>query len=101
MMLYAWCRHADDVVDGQVLGSTPEAGGDPAARLMTLKAQTLDALHGKGAISAPFAALRHDMPDRWPLDLIDGFAMDVAGRQYRTICRIGSPLIASTFRTGI
>ena len=46
-------------------------------------------------------ALRHDMPDRWPLDLIDGFAMGVAGRQYRTICRIGSPLIASAFRAGI
>lgn len=90
VMLYAWCRHADDVVDGQVLGGAPEAGGDPAARLAALKAETLEALHGTGPVSTPFAALRavarrHDFPDRWPLDLIDGFAMDVAGREYRTL----------------
>ncbi|SDK78617.1 phytoene/squalene synthase family protein [Paracoccus chinensis] len=90
VMLYAWCRHADDVVDGQELGSTPVAQGDPAERLARLKAETLEALHGSGPISPPFAALRavarrHDFPDRWPLDLIDGFAMDVAGRDYRTL----------------
>ena len=90
VMLYAWCRHADDVVDGQTLGSAPEAGGDPPERLARLKADTLDALHGSGPVSAPFAALRavarrHDFPDRWPMDLIDGFAMDVAGREYRTL----------------
>lgn len=90
VMLYAWCRHADDVVDGQELGSTPMAQGDPAERLARLKADTLEALHGSGPVGAPFAALRavarrHDFPDRWPLDLIDGFAMDVAGRDYRTL----------------
>ncbi len=90
VMLYAWCRHADDVVDGQELGSTPQAGGDPADRLARLKADTMEALHGSGPVSAPFAALRavarrHDFPDRWPLDLIDGFAMDVQGRDYRTL----------------
>ena len=90
VMLYAWCRHADDVVDGQELGSTPQAGGDPAERLARLKADTMEALHGSGPVSAPFAALRavarrHDFPDRWPLDLIDGFAMDVRGRDYRTL----------------
>ena len=90
VMLYAWCRHADDVVDGQELGSTPQAGGDPAERLARLKADTMEALHGSGPVSAPFAALRagarrHDFPDRWPMDLIDGFAMDVQGRHYRTL----------------
>lgn len=90
VMLYAWCRHADDVVDGQTLGSAPEAGGDPARRLAALRAETLHALHGNGPTTAPFAALRavarrHEFPDRWPLDLIDGFAMDVAGRDYRTL----------------
>ncbi|WP_112872817.1 phytoene/squalene synthase family protein [Paracoccus endophyticus] len=90
VMLYAWCRHADDVVDGQELGSAPAAQGDPAERLARLKAETLEALHGTGPLSPPFAALRavarrHDFPDRWPLDLIDGFAMDVAGRNYRTL----------------
>lgn len=90
VMLYAWCRHADDVVDGQELGSMPVAQGDPAERLSRLKADTLEALHGSGPLSPPFAALRtvarrHDFPDRWPLDLIDGFAMDVAGRDYRKL----------------
>lgn len=90
VMLYAWCRHADDVVDGQHLGSAPEAGGDPAARLTALKAETLDALRGDGPADPPFAALRavarrHDLPEAWPLALIDGFAMDVEGRRYRTI----------------
>lgn len=90
VMLYAWCRYADDVVDGQILGSSPETPEDPAARLAALKAQTLEALHGSGPLTPPFAALRavarrHDFPDRWPLDLIDGFAMDVAGRDYRSL----------------
>lgn len=90
VMLYAWCRHADDLVDGQDLGGAAVAQDDPAERLARLKAETLDALHGSGPVSAPFAALRavarrHDFPERWPLDLIDGFAMDVAGRDYRTL----------------
>ncbi|MBB1491310.1 MULTISPECIES: phytoene/squalene synthase family protein [unclassified Paracoccus (in: a-proteobacteria)] len=90
IMLYAWCRHADDVVDGQELGSAPQAGGDPEERLARLKAETLEALHGTGPMTPPFAALqavarRHDFPDRWPMDLIDGFAMDVEGRAYRTL----------------
>ncbi|WP_040596018.1 phytoene/squalene synthase family protein [Paracoccus zeaxanthinifaciens] len=90
VMLYAWCRHADDVIDGQVMGSAPEAGGDPQARLDALRADTLAALHEDGPMSPPFAALRqvarrHDFPDLWPMDLIEGFAMDVADREYRSL----------------
>lgn len=90
VMLYAWCRHADDVVDGQNLGSTPLGAGDAVARLAALKAETLKALRGQSLVAAPFDALRavarrHDFPERWPMDLIEGFAMDVAGREYRTL----------------
>ena len=90
VMLYAWCRHADDVIDGQALGSRPELVTDPQARLEDLRAMTLAALHGDGPVSPPFAALRavarrHDFPDRWPLDLIEGFAMDVEARDYRSL----------------
>ncbi len=53
VMLYAWCRHADDVVDGQDLGSAPQTGGDPAARLDGLRRDTLQALHGAGPVDAP------------------------------------------------
>ncbi|SCY69176.1 phytoene/squalene synthase family protein [Paracoccus tibetensis] len=90
VMLYAWCRHADDVIDGQDLGSRPELGADPEARLVQLRADTLEALHGTAPMSPPFEALRtvarrHDFPERWPLDLIAGFEMDVEARQYRTL----------------
>jgi phytoene synthase len=87
VQLYAWCRHVDDVVDNQVLGRAPSGGGDPRARLEGLRAETLAALRGDERVSAPFAALRtvarrHEFPERWPLDLIDGMAMDVEGRCY-------------------
>lgn len=90
VMLYAWCRHADDVVDGQVLGDAPQGPADAGARLAALRAETLAALHGAGPVAPPFAALRavarrHDMPEAWPMALIRGFAMDVEGRHYATI----------------
>lgn len=90
VMLYAWCRHADDVIDGQVLGNQPELTGDPQNRLEELRRDTIEALHGQGPATPPFAALRavarrHDFPDRWPLDLIQGFAMDVEDRDYRSL----------------
>lgn len=90
VMLYAWCRYADDVIDGQELGSRPDGATDPEARLSGLRADTLQALHGDRPMAPPFEALRavarrHDFPERWPLDLIDGFAMDVGARDYRTL----------------
>lgn len=90
VMLYAWCRHADDVIDGQVLGSAPGRVDDPQARLAALRAETLCALERDDPVSDPFLALRtvarrHDFPAEWPLALIDGFAMDVEGRSYLTI----------------
>lgn len=90
VMLYAWCRYADDVIDGQDLGSRPDPSPDPEARLARLRADTIEALHGSAPMSPPFAALRqvarrHDFPDRWPLDLIEGFAMDVRAQRYRSL----------------
>ncbi|TPE46458.1 phytoene/squalene synthase family protein [Amaricoccus solimangrovi] len=87
VQLYAWCRHADDVIDGQALGSAPASVADAADRLAGLRAETLAALRGDGPVSAPFASLRtvarrHGFPESWPLDLIDGLAMDVEGRSY-------------------
>ncbi|MBV8971331.1 MAG: squalene/phytoene synthase family protein, partial [Sphingomonadaceae bacterium] len=44
-LLYAWCRHADDVIDGQVDGFGRVAGeGTPAERLERLEAATRRAL---------------------------------------------------------
>lgn len=91
-LLYAWCRRCDDEIDGQDHGHghediTPQ---EQRRRLERLYDQTRRALAGQPTEDPTFAAfqrvaLRHDLPERWPLDLIDGFAMDVDHRQYRTI----------------
>ncbi len=96
-MLYAWCRHCDDVIDGQEFGyqtsDTAASSAGAQARLVKLRAETLTALEGDlvaGPDQDVFAALatvvaRHDIPNRHPLELIDGFAMDVEGRTYATL----------------
>jgi 15-cis-phytoene synthase len=91
-LLYAWCRHCDDVIDGQELGfrSAGPATHDPKSELDKLRQQTSDALAGKAMSTPVFQAFqavmtRHDIPARHAFELLDGFAMDVDGRRYRTI----------------
>ncbi|WP_406857854.1 phytoene/squalene synthase family protein [Alsobacter sp. KACC 23698] len=91
-LLYAWCRYCDDEIDGQDLGFPSAARGprNPAERLEAIRSQTRKALAGADVLAAPFRALqhvarRHDIPSRYPLDLIDGFAMDVEGRRYERL----------------
>ncbi|MBB4660111.1 phytoene/squalene synthase family protein [Parvularcula dongshanensis] len=94
-MLYAWCRHCDDVIDGQNLGfgEDSKAGAAHTPRrsdLDALRSETLAALRGGEVSSAPMAAFREvalatDMPAHHPLDLLRGFEMDVEARDYRTI----------------
>ena len=128
MLLYAWCRHCDDVIDGQALGQGHvDHDGTPAERLAELELQTRAALvsvrdhhpsrhpgegrdpplsetlthppgHGGGpglrrdddnVVSPAFAALARvaaetHMPERYPLDLIEGFRIDVEARPFRT-----------------
>lgn len=90
-MLYAWCRHCDDLIDDQELGfaRTPDAATTPAARLAELREQTRRAIGGE-AEHPVFVALsrvvaRHQIPERHPFELLDGFAMDVEGRRYRSL----------------
>ncbi|SNR45145.1 phytoene/squalene synthase family protein [Paracoccus sediminis] len=86
VMLYAWCRHADDMIDGQEAGFSAGAAHDPAARLRELRDLTHRALRGEA--SAPvYAGLARVMaaraiPHRHVDELLDGFAMDVDGRVY-------------------
>ena len=87
-LLYAWCRHADDVIDGQVDGfGRVEAVGSPTERLIELESRTRGALAGQGGADVPFAALARvaaetAMPERYPLDLIEGFRSDVEERRF-------------------
>ena len=89
-MLYAWCRHCDDVIDGQTLGHGMSPVEDAPARLVALYAQTRAALAGEPPADPQFAAFqtvaqRRQIPERYALDMIDGFAMDVEGRRYQTL----------------
>ena len=91
-LLYAWCRRCDDEIDGQDHGFGHEnlSPDEQQRRLARLYDQTRRALAGEAMDDQTFAAfqrvaLRHRLPERWPLDLLDGFAMDVEHREYRTI----------------
>ncbi len=91
-MLYAWCRHCDDVIDGQTLGHEREVLSDEEVqrRLQELYAKTRAALRGEPTDDPAFAAFREvaqrrAIPETYAIELIDGFAMDVGGRRYETI----------------
>jgi len=88
-MLYAWCRHCDDLIDGQELGFGREAisPAEARSRLQRLRNQTRAALAGEPVADPVFAGLQRvaancHIPERYPLELIDGFAMDVDGKRY-------------------
>ena len=88
-LLYAWCRHCDDLTDGQQLGwgateLPPEAA---RARLELLRDSTRRALAGEPVDDPVFLGLqltvrRYRIPHRYPMEHLDGFAMDVEGRDY-------------------
>jgi phytoene synthase len=87
--LYAWCRHCDDVVDGQVLGHGTSAVTDRETRLALLREGTAAAFAGTAGPRGPFAALARvvaatDLPPVLAHDHLAGFAMDAAGRGYET-----------------
>jgi phytoene synthase len=91
-MLYAWCRHCDDEIDGQVMGHGA-VGLDPVLarrKLAELEDKTRRAMAGETTEDPAFAAFqrvarRHGIPAQHPLDLLRGFRMDVEGHVYRTL----------------
>ncbi|HXC29342.1 MAG TPA: phytoene/squalene synthase family protein [Stellaceae bacterium] len=91
-MLYAWCRHCDDEIDGQVMGHGA-VGLDPILarrKLAELEDKTRRAMAGEPTDDTAFAAFqrvaqRHGIAAQHPLDLLQGFRMDVEGRSYRTL----------------
>ena len=91
VMLYAWCRHCDDVIDGQELGfGQTEGERADAACLAELRETTRRAYAGETMESPPFAAfqqvvLTHRIPECYPMDHLDGYAMDVHRHRYETL----------------
>jgi phytoene synthase len=94
--LYAFCRLADDEVDGQTGGGAPHAVGDAAgqaasaAAVLRLRARLARLYAGDPQPEAADRALavvvrRFAIPAELPLALIDGFAWDAEGRAYETL----------------
>lgn len=92
VMLYAWCRHCDDLIDGQTLGHN-QLDGDRTtgeARLAQLVDLTERAYAGEPMSDPAFAAFqqvvqRHRIPREYPLEHLAGFRMDVQDYQYQTL----------------
>ncbi|RUR36942.1 15-cis-phytoene synthase CrtB [Vreelandella populi] len=91
LMLYAWCRHCDDVIDDQEMGFNTGVASQTAAqqRLTVLKEQTRQAYAGEPMETPAFAAfqevaLKHAIPPRRAFEHLEGFAMDVREERYVT-----------------
>ncbi|NEX59603.1 phytoene/squalene synthase family protein [Noviherbaspirillum galbum] len=92
MMLYAWCRHCDDVIDGQTLGHGQQSMPirEKMERLRMLQEETARVCDGNPSDLPAFEALRqvlrkHDIPRRYLFELLDGFAMDALDVRHRTL----------------
>lgn len=95
-MLYAWCRYSDDQIDGQELGQHSGLGNvdrspaDQFERLEYLRSSTRDAYLGLPTDDRVFSAFQRvvreaSIPQRFPLELLAGFEMDVQGARYREL----------------
>jgi phytoene synthase len=88
-LLYAWCRAADDIADGQDMGHGMTRVADPHRQLALIRSRTEDALAGRPTGSPAFDALglvaaEANIPAQYPRDVIDGFALDTVGFSPRT-----------------
>lgn len=82
--LYAFCRHSDDLIDDQ--GRRPDA----LLRLRQRLDRIYDGIPCDHACDRAFARIvgDHGIPKAIPLSLLDGFAMDMVDRRYRTIAEV-------------
>ena len=83
-LLYTWCRHCDDVMDGQALGGEMAEVDDPAARLAAIRLGTARAMAGEATGELPFDALaivsrETALPAGFVEDHLAGFALDARG----------------------
>ncbi|PQQ32063.1 phytoene synthase [Photorhabdus luminescens] len=92
MMLYAWCRYCDDIIDGQELGKQISSVDKHSARekLQMLQYLTKQAYDGLPMTEPAFAAfqivaLSNEIPQQQAFEHLEGFAMDVLCEPYRTL----------------
>lgn len=92
VMLYAWCRHCDDMVDGQQLGHGQQQGdrSNAAACLADLERSTQCACAGRLTGDPVFDGLaevvrRHGIPECYLREHLAGFRMDVEARHYASL----------------
>ena len=79
-LLYCWCRHCDDVADGQTYGFGQGIRGN----ISVLRGKTRRAVAGDDVDELPFRALKQllsecPIPDCFLEDHLRGFALDEAG----------------------
>ena len=84
-MLYCWCRHCDDVADGQVYGFGQGVRGN----ISVLRGRTRSAAEGKPTEEIAFQALGQllsecPLPACFLDDHLDGFALDEMGWRPQT-----------------
>ena len=91
-MLYAWCRYCDDQIDNQELGfnGSAQSSEKTTAILEQLREQTQAAIDNKPCEEPVFEGLRFvlnhkKIPGRYAMELLEGFAMDAAETEYRTL----------------
>jgi phytoene synthase len=83
-VIYAWCRHADDAIDGS-------EGSDQRAALARLRAELGQAYDpaapaGDGHLqSFREVVARCGIPLEYPAELLAGMEMDVLGRDYASV----------------
>ena len=92
VLLYGWCRHCDDEIDGQVLrhGGGEGLRGGAAGRLARLQALTADACAGRPSADPVFQGLaevvrRHRLPPELLMEHLAGFGMDVHPTRYERL----------------
>jgi phytoene synthase len=81
-LLYCWCRHCDDVCDGQTYGF----GNGIRGNVAILRGKTRRAVTGEAMAELPFRALslllsECPIPERFLEDHLSGFALDESGWQ--------------------
>ncbi|MEO9101057.1 MAG: phytoene/squalene synthase family protein [Burkholderiaceae bacterium] len=101
LLLYAWCRHCDDVIDAQQSGharasdasvdASMDTSGTPLARLTALESATALACVGTPTAQDPvFTGLaevvrRHGLEHTLLQEHLRGFRMDIEGAHYQTL----------------